>query len=244
MLRGQPVTAVIPVRGGSKGIPGKNLYRLGRDTLLERAIKIAKLCPYVDRVLVSTDNQEMFDIAQSYAATPPGLRPAELATDNAKTVDVILNLIETASIASGWVLLLQVTSPLRTLGDLNVFCETFEMGPTDTEGAVSLVHFDSPHPDKIQKIEGGLVKSYLGKESMLARQSLPVVYALNGAFYITHCDTLLSRRTFMPPRTLPFVMPEERSVNLDTMSDLYVLEAMLQRGVYSLEEYELENNQR
>lgn len=242
MLRGQPVTAVIPVRGGSKGIPGKNLYRLGRDTLLERTIKIAKLCPYVDRILVSTDNQEMYDIAQRYAAAAPALRPAELATDNAKTVDVILNLIETAPIASGWVLLLQVTSPLRTLGDLNAFCETFEKGPTDTEGAVSLVHFDSPHPDKIQKIEDGLVKSYLGKESMVARQSLPVVYALNGAFYITHRDTLMSRRTFMPPRTLPYVMPEERSVNLDTMSDVYVLEAMLQRGVYSLEEYELKNN--
>ncbi len=239
MLRGQPVTAVIPVRGGSKGIPGKNLYRLGRDTLLERTIKIAKLCPYVDRVLVSTDNQEMYEIAQRYAAVAPALRPAELATDDAKTVDVVLNLIKTAPITSGWVLLLQVTSPLRTLGDLNAFCETFEKGPADAEGAVSLVHFDSPHPDKIQKIEDGLVKSYLGKESMVARQSLPVVYALNGAFYITHRDTLMSRQTFMPPRILPFVMPEERSVNLDTMSDVYVLEAMLQRGVYTLEEYAL-----
>lgn len=239
MLRGQPVTAVIPVRGGSKGIPGKNLYRLGRDTLLERTIKIAKLCPYVDRVLVSTDNREMYDIAQRYTAAAPALRPAELATDNAKTVDVVLNLIETAPIPAGWVLLLQVTSPLRTLGDLNGFCETFEHGPADTEAAVSLVHFDSPHPDKIQKIEDGLVKSYLGNESMVARQSLPTVYALNGAFYITHRDTLMTRRTFLPSRTLPFVMPEERSVNLDTMSDVYVLEAMLERGVYSVEEYDL-----
>lgn len=239
MLRGQPVTAVIPVRGGSKGIPGKNLYRLGRDTLLERTIKIAKLCLYVDRILVSTDNQEMYDIAQRYAAAAPALRPAELATDNAKTVDVILDLIETAPIDAGWVLLLQVTSPLRTLGDLNAFCETFENGPTDADGAVSLVHFDSPHPDKIQKIEDGLVKSYLGKESMVARQSLPTVYALNGAFYITHRDTLITQRTFMPPNTLPFVMPEKRSVNLDTMTDVYVLEAMLDRGVYAVEEYDL-----
>jgi CMP-N,N'-diacetyllegionaminic acid synthase len=242
MLRGQLVTAVIPVRGGSKGIPGKNLYRLGRDTLLERTIKIAKLCTYVDRVIVSTDNQEMYDIAESYAVAAPALRPAELATDNASTVDVILNLIETAPIDSGWVLLLQVTSPLRTLGDLNAFCETFNKGHMDTEGAVSLVHFDSPHPDKIQKIEDGVVKSYLGKESMVARQSLPKVYALNGAFYITHRETLLSRRSFMPARTLPFIMQEERSVNLDTMADVYALEAMLNRGVYSLEEYELKNN--
>jgi len=239
MLRGQPVTAVIPVRGGSKGIPGKNLYRLGRDTLLERTIKIAKLCPYVDRVLVSTDNVELYDIANRYDAAAPSLRPAELATDNAKTVDVVLNLIESAPIVSGWMLLLQVTSPLRTLGDLNDFCETFERGPTDTEAAASLVHFESPHPDKIQKIEGGFVKSYLGKESMVARQCLPTVYALNGAFYIAHRETLVRKRTFLPPRTLPFVMSEERSVNLDTMTDVYVLEALMERGVYKVEEYEL-----
>jgi len=239
MLRGQPVTAVIPVRGGSKGIPGKNLYRLGRDTLLERTIKIAKMCPYVDRVLVTTDSPEMYDIAQRYDAAAPTLRPAELASDSAKTMDVVLNLIETVPIGTGWVLLLQVTSPLRTFGDLTAFCETFENGPADAEAAVSLVHFDSPHPDKIQKIEDDLVKSYLGKESMVARQSLPTVYALNGAFYITHRDTLVTRRTFLPPRTLPFVMPEERSVNLDTMTDVYVLEAMLERGVYKVEEYDL-----
>ena len=239
MLRGQPVTAIIPVRGGSKGVPGKNLYRLGRDTLLERTIKLAKKCPYIDRILVTTDHPEMHTIAASYGVSSSTRRPTHLATDNAKTVDVILYLIDAEKIEKGYVLLLQVTSPLRTLGDLNDFCATFENGPVDTEAAVSLVHFNSPHPDKIQKIEDGLVKSYLGKESMVARQSLPTVYALNGAFYITHRDTLMTRRTFLPPRTLPFVMPEERSVNLDTMTDVYVLEAMLARGIYSVEEYDL-----
>ena len=115
---------------------------------------------------------------------------------------------------------------------------TFDNDSTQSDAAVSLVKFDSPHPDKIQKIEDGLVRSYLGKESMVARQSLPAVYALNGAFYITHRDTLLTSRTFMSLRTLPFVMPEERSVNLDTMSDIYMLEAMLARGLYQIDEYE------
>jgi CMP-N,N'-diacetyllegionaminic acid synthase len=239
MLRNQPVTAVIPVRGGSKGIPGKNLYRLGRDTLLERVIKIAKLCPSIDQVVVSTDSPEMHEVAKSYAVAAPTLRPAHFATDQAKTVDVIRHLIETLPIRDGWVLLLQVTSPLRTLSDLNAFCEFFDSAPTEAEAAVSLVGFDSPHPDKIQIIEGGLVKSYLGKESMVSRQSLPKVYALNGAFYITHRSTLLEKHTFLPPTTLPFVMPEERSLNLDTMTDLYFLEAMLQSGIYKLEEYDL-----
>jgi len=74
---------------------------------------------------------------------------------------------------------------------------------------------------------------------MVARQSLPTVYALNGAFYITHRDTLVEARTFMPPHTLPFVMPEDRSINLDTMADVYMLEAILARGVCKVEEYDL-----
>ena len=237
MLRGQLVTAVIPVRGGSKGVPGKNLYRLGRDTLLERTIKIAKLCPYVDRVLVSTDNPEMYEIAQRYAVAAPTLRPVELASDNAKTVDVVLNLIETAPIETGWLLLLQVTSPLRTLGDLNEFCRVFEAADPSIEAIVSLVQHDSPHPDKIQKVENGLVVSYLGKESMVARQLLPKVYSLNGAFYLTHREILKARRTFMPAQTIPFIMPEERSLNLDGKMDLFLLEALLEKGCIVLEEY-------
>lgn len=238
MIKNQPLTAVIPVRGGSKGIPGKNLYRLGRDTLLERTIKLAQRCRYVDRVLVSTDHPEMYAIAQAYGAAAPGLRPAALATDGAKTVDVVLNLIESAPILEGYVLLLQVTSPLRTLADLNDLCRTFDAAEPAAEGIVSLSRHDAPHPDKIQKIdENNFVASYLGKESMVARQLLPEVYSLNGAFYLTHRDVLIQRGTFMPARTLPFVMPMERSLNLDGPMDLFLLEALYEKGRIVLEEY-------
>lgn len=237
MIREQPVTAVIPVRGGSKGIPGKNLYRLGRDTLLERTIKLAQRCSYVDRVLVTTDHPEMYEIAKSYGAAAAMLRPAALATDGAKTVDVVLHLIETAPIPEGYVLLLQVTSPLRTLEDLNGLCRIFDEADPAAEAIVSLARHDSPHPDKIQKIDQGFVTSYLGKESMVARQFLPEVYSLNGAFYLTHRDILTKRRTFMPERTLPFVMPEEKSLNLDGQLDLFLLEALLEKGRVLLEEY-------
>ncbi len=237
MIKGLPVTAVIPVRGGSKGIPGKNLYRLGRDTLLERTIKLAQHCSYVDRVLVTTDHPEMHAIAQSYGAAAPAMRPAELATDGAKTVDVVLHLIETAPIQEGYVLLLQVTSPLRILADLDALCRKFDESDSNAQAIVSLVRHDSPHPDKIQKIDTGFVASYLGKESMVARQFLPEVYALNGAFYLTHRDVLIERKTFMPERTLPFVMPEERSLNLDGKLDLFLLEMLLEKGRVSLEEF-------
>ena len=237
MIKGKLVIAVIPARGGSKGIPGKNLYRLGQDTLLERAIKIAKLCKYIDRVIVSTDDVQMFSIARAHGVSMKALRPEYLASDGAKTIDVIIDAFQKEKINEGWVLLLQVTTPLRTLDDLNKFCQEFSDSPSPIDSAVSLVPFDNPHPNKIQKIENGLVKSYLGTESMLARQSLPKVYALNGAFYIASIDTINSKKTFFTNNMLPFIMPVEKSVNLDTPEDIYLLEAMVAKGKYKIEEY-------
>lgn len=239
MLRGLPVTAVIPVRGGSKGIPGKNLYRFGRDTLLERTIKIARLCGFVDKTVVSTDDPSMYEIARYYDVAAATLRPKELASDDATTVEVVLDLIDRQSIATGWILLLQVTSPLRTLGDLVSFCEEFDKGPLEADAAVSLVKYDSPHPDKIQKIEHGFVTSYLGKNSMVPRQSLPTVFALNGAFYIIHRDALIAQKTFLTPHTMPFIMPKERSINLDYIEDIYYLETLVEKGICDVEEYKL-----
>lgn len=237
MIRDQSLTAVIPVRGGSKGIPGKNMYRLGRDTLLERTIKLSKACGYVDRVIVSTDDADMHAVAQAYNASAPSLRPAELATDTATTIDVVLHLIDSVPVDAGYILLLQVTSPLRTLADLNACCETFH-NSSRAKAIVSLTRHDSPHANKIQKIENGFVKSYLGTNSQVARQTLPEVYSLNGAFYLTHRDTLIDEHTFLPEDTLPFIMPEESSINLDTAFDLQILEALLERGVIAIEEYD------
>jgi len=239
MLKGQKVTAVIPARKGSKGIPGKNQYKLGNDSLLERTIKIALLCHYIDSVVVSTDCQEMYEVAKRFGCSMSRLRPAELATDSAKTVDVVLDVVSQESVEDGWVILLQVTSPLRRLSDLDMFCNRFEESSKLYNGAVSIVHFDSPHPDKIQIIDGGSVRSYLGKESMVARQSLPTVYALNGAFYLTSVKSLQESKSFLSGDIMPFVMPSERSVNLDTQDDLKYLEFLYSADPSLVEEYDV-----
>ena len=239
MIRGRPLTAIIPVRGGSKGIPGKNLHRVGKDTLLERSIKLAERCPYVDKVIVSTDHPEMYAISQKYGVAMPAMRPAELATDHAKTVDVVLQAIDTVPIREGYILLVQATSPLRTLGDLNGLCRDFDEDATGGRAIVTLVRHDSPHPDKIQKVEDGFVASYMGKESMVARQSLPEVYSLNGAFYLTDIAQLRDNKSFLPKGgTLPYVMPHEHSINLDNMFDVQVMDALLEKGILTAEEYD------
>lgn len=237
MICNERLTTVIPVRAGSRGIPRKNLARVGNDTLLERTIKLSQRCSFVDQTIVSTDDPEMNEIAGAYGVAAPDLRPAWLATDSALTVDVVNDLIESVPISTGYVLLLQVTTPLRTRADLHEFCTMFEEAGRDAEAIVSLTAHDAPHPDKIQMIsENGWVSSYLGVESMVARQSLPQVYRLNGAFYLTHRDTLLDQRTFIPAKTLPFLLPPERSINLDSRIDLVVLEALLERGELTIEE--------
>lgn len=236
MLNNKQVVAIIPVRGGSKGIPGKNLYRLGKDTLLERTIKLAKKCQYIDRILVSTDDREMYDISVQHNVQTKQPRPEMLATDDAKTIDVVLYTLDEQELDDVYVILLQVTSPLKTLDDINrLFCE-FEENST-ADAIVSMTEHDDPHPDKIQKINNGYVESYMGVESMVARQLLPKVYRLNGAFYLTHSDILKERRTFLPARTIPFIMPRERSVNLDTMYDIYILEALVNKNAVEIEEY-------
>jgi len=240
MLKGKKVYAIVPVRGGSKGIPRKNLYRLGKDTLLERTIKLGKACRYVDQVVVSTDDPEMFEIAKRYGVSAPSLRPSHLATDAAKTVDVVLDLMTQMHIGDAYILLLQVTSPLRVIDDLDELMKAFQANADKADAIVSLTAHDDPHPDKIQKIENGYVRSYLGVESMVPRQFLPKVYRLNGAFYLTHSNVLVQQQTFMPKRTLPFLMPKERSVNLDGIMDLYLLEALVERKIIEIEEYSLD----
>lgn len=239
MINGQPVIAFIPARGGSKGIPGKNLRRLGKDTLLERAIKQGKSSPFVDKVIVSTDNAEMYRIAQEYDVATPGLRPNILATDEAKTIDVVLFTLEEMKIDSGYILLLQTTSPLRTVEDINTLCETFDKSKGEAQAIVSVSEIGSSHPDKMQKIEGGYLKSYLGKDSHVPRQSLPDVYDLNGACYLTHVEIIKNQKTFIPERTIPFIMPIERSINLDTMLDWYLLEKLIEEKAVSVEEYDI-----
>ena len=139
------------------------------------------------------------------------------------------HLIGDAGIEGGYLLLLQVTSPLRSSDDLAALCDRFEAHP-EAEAIASVVRFESPHPNKTMKIEGAYLTSYLGTQASVPRQSLSPVYALNGAFYLTSLDVVRAKHTFLPPKTLPFEMPPERSINLDGPLDLLLLEALLQRA--------------
>lgn len=237
MLKGKVLTAIIPVRGGSKRLPGKNSRKIGKYSLLERAIKLAKGCDRVDRILVSTDDPEMYGCAETYGVAAPAIRPANLADDRATTVSVVEHLIGQAAIDDGYLLLLQASSPLRTMGDLSALLDRFE-NSADTDAIVSLRNHTGAHPEKLQKIADGRVMSYLGVDSHRPEQSMSTVYDLNGAFYLVDRGTFLKEKSFIPARTIAYHMPFERSVNLDTQADWDILQAMLLAGYWGYEEYE------
>lgn len=229
MIRGERLTAIIPARGGSKGIPRKNMLRIDGETIVERSIRLARELGWVDRILVTTDDPEVYAIAKKHGAAPPSLRPPHLATELATTIDAVNYLIVDAKIEDGYVLLLQPTSPLRTAADLDALCREFEAHP-EAQAIVSVVRHDAPHPDKIVVVDEGYVRSYLGTNPSVPRQSLPVVHSINGAFYILPTRILVEQRTFLPERTMAFEMPAERSVNLDGPLDLLLMEALLKRA--------------
>jgi CMP-N,N'-diacetyllegionaminic acid synthase len=226
MIRGERLTAIIPARGGSKGIPRKNMLRIDGETIVERSIRLARESGRVDRVLVTTDDPEIYELAKKHGAAPPSLRPPHLARDLSTTIEAVIHLIHDAEVEDGYILLLQPTSPLRTASDLQALSDRFEASP-EALAIVSVVRHDAPHPNKIITIESGYVKSYLGTNPSVPRQSLPVVHAINGAFYIVPRRIVMEQGTFLPERTLPFEMPPERSVNLDGPIDLLLLEALL-----------------
>jgi CMP-N-acetylneuraminic acid synthetase len=235
MIRGAPLTAIIPVRGGSKGIPRKNMRHVGGYGLLERTIRFAKNSARIDRTIVTTDDSEMHEIATRYNVQSPSLRPAHLASDSATTTAVVEHLLRECNVSEGYLLILQVTSPFRRLSDLESLCVAYEQSEADA--IVSLAAIDEPRPEKLKRIIDGHIESYMGREFEGPRQALPQPYRLNGAFYLISLEAFSRERRFIPRGSIPFVMPEERSHNLDSMTDWNTMEAMIAAGHWTLEEY-------
>jgi CMP-N,N'-diacetyllegionaminic acid synthase len=233
MAASPTITAIIPARAGSKGIPGKNLWTHGGVSLLARAIRLGRHCEKVERVIVSTDSLDMQSVALQEGAECPRLRPAQLSGDLATSAAVVRHVINDLDVTSDHILLLQVTSPLRTLADCNAFLDAYLQAAAPA--ATSVVKHDEPRPEKMKKLEQGILSSYLPGSYEGPRQALPQPFALNGAFYAVQRAVFLQQEKFLPEGTHGFEMPPDRSHNLDSLQDIKILEAMLAAGHWTLE---------
>lgn len=232
MICGRRLCALVPARGGSKGIPGKNMYLLEGMSLVERSIRLARRCSRVDKVFVSTDDPETMRLADRLEAATPNPRPTALASDNARTIDVVRNLVDDGVLDSrDCLLLLQPTTPLRRLVDLERAVALFESNWDNADAVVTVAKVDGPHPYKAQVVSEGYLAALLGSDSAVPRQSLPATYLPNGAVYLAKLEVLLAEDTFLPKKSLPLIMPAIPSINLDDYLDLLLLEAVVNKGL-------------
>ncbi len=214
--------AIIPARGGSKGIPLKNIVPLGGKPLIAHTIEAAKMASSIQRVVVSTESQEIAQVARQYGAEVPFLRPAELARDDTPTLPVIQHVLAELQASEGIkpeiIVLLQPTSPLRSAEDIDRAVKQLE--ETGADSVVSLC-VAQHHPAWMKRVDGDRVLPFLeNAPEYTRRQDMPTVYRLNGAIYVTRRRILLEQNRILGPDTRALIMDAESSVDIDTPFDL------------------------
>lgn len=231
MINGKSVLAIIPARGGSKGLPGKNIKGLCGKPLIAWSIEAAKACSNIDRVVVSTDDEGIAKVAKKYGSEVPFLRPAELANDTASTIDVIFHAInwlkEHEAYRPEYILLLQPTSPLRSRKDIDGAIRMLK--EKNAKAVVSVCETDH-HPWWSNTLpENGNMKDFLRPDILnKRRQDLPVFYRLNGAMYLAQTNYLHECNGFLGPDTFAYRMPQNRSIDIDSYIDFKLATLLLE----------------
>lgn len=222
------VVAIIPARGGSKGVPRKNIRPVNGQPLMAYTIEAALHCPFITATVVSSESEEILRVAAHYAAEPLR-RPAELASDAATTESVIINVIHELGIQGrtyDYLCLLQPTSPLRTAEDLNTaFRDFFHSQATGLISVYEPAH--TPFKSFKRNDRGYLVGLIDNRSPFLRRQDLPPTFMPNGAIYIISCKDFLSTGQLYTDKTIPYIMPEARSIDVDSLEDIARLEQIL-----------------
>jgi CMP-N-acetylneuraminic acid synthetase len=229
------VLAIIPARGGSKGVPHKNIRPVCGKPLIAYTIETALAARHLfHRIIVSTDDDEIAAVARNYGAEVPFMRPAELAVDEAPMAPVLQHAVrfveQQDDIRLDWVYLLQPTDPLRTVADLEEAMQLGLAGGCDS--VISVVQVFAVHPILMKRIEHGCLLPYCieEKEDTRRQDYQPPAYMRNGAIYLTRRDVLMERNSGWGETIRPYIMPPERSVGVDTELDLKLLELLLQEN--------------
>jgi CMP-N,N'-diacetyllegionaminic acid synthase len=211
-------------------VPKKNIRMLDGRPLIVHTIQTSLDCPLITDLVLTTDDPEVRQIAIDNGCQAPFLRPPELATDMALAIPTIQHAVremESREEAEfDVVVMLQPTTPLRTADDLREALA--RLLASDADGIVSIVDVDNWHPMKMKRYDGEFLVNYEDPPvENPPRQMLPPVYIVNGAIYATRRDVLMNENTFTGSRCLGFLMPPERSVNIDTELDFLAAEHLL-----------------
>ena len=220
---------IIPARGGSKGLPGKNIRLLGNKPLIAYSIEAAVNSIFKGTVIVSTDDEEIATVGKKYGAAVPFMRPDELATDAASTMDLVfhaINFYKQQHVFFDLVVVLQPTSPLRTSSDIDLAISLMKEKKVD---AVVSVCESEHHPLWTNMLPpDGSMKNFIRDEVKgKNRQQLPLNFRLNGALYISKSEALETYKGFIHEKTIAYIMPTDRSVDIDHEIDFKLAELLL-----------------
>ncbi len=223
------ILALIPARGGSKGVPKKNIRMLNGLPLIAYTILAAKKVERLSSVVVSTDSREIAGIALKFGGEVPFLRPACLASDTASSIDVVLHAIdwfENRGIHYSHVVLLQPTSPLRDHTDIERSLDIYFNNHCDSLVSVceAKVH---PYLCRSFDEKGRLCDFMPQVDRHVRRQDMPRAYQLNGAIYIAPVGLLKEKRSFYGETVLPYIMDTYKSLDIDTELDFKVAELIM-----------------
>jgi CMP-N,N'-diacetyllegionaminic acid synthase len=227
------ILGLIPARGGSKGVPGKNIKNLAGKPLLAYASEVALKSQYLSEVIVSSDDPQIITVAKKLGVAVPFIRPSVLALDTTPTIDVIIHALEwyqAQNIFFDAVCLLQVTSPFRTVPFLDAAIKKFIASGCDSLISVQQVPQEyNPHWTFEVDSRGNL-KIATGEEQIISRrQELPIVYHRDGSIYITTTEVLLRDRSLYGKSTAFIESDPELYVNIDTLADWDKAEEMIKK---------------
>ena len=232
MINGKSVIGIVPARAGSKGLPRKNIAPLCGKPLIAWSIEAGLRSQYIDLVIVSTDSNKIAGISAEYGASVPFIRPAELATDETPTIDVVIHALEYLNIQRkqrfDYTVLLEPTSPLRDEADIDRAIKQL----VDNIGASSLVGISRTEAQNPAFLVGLSENNFLlgldqSEIKPVRRQEIRDVYFLEGSIYVSDTKTLIARRTFCHQETLGCIFPKWKSLEVDDLEDLIMVEALM-----------------
>lgn len=233
-----PVLAVIPARGGSKGLPGKNVRPLAGIPLIGHSIRCARMTPGIDRLIVSTDSAEIASVAREQGAEVPFMRPPELADDTAAMWPVLRHALESEEASDGRrygsLLLLDPTSPGRTPDDLTKAMAMLDADATcDGIIGVSEPEFN-PYWHCVVEREGYMHDLIEGATAFSRRQDVPRVYRINATLYLWRRDFVLSADNWRTGRLKLLEVPERRAIHIDDIEQFELASVLLERKIVRL----------
>ncbi len=233
MIDGKTVLAIIPARGGSKGLPRKNVLPLCGRPLVGWPIKTALESAYIDRAVVSTDDEEIAKIALREGADVPFLRPADLATDTSDSISVVRHAIEMMRGGGedfDYCVLLEPTSPLTEYRDVDSALERLDRSRDIADSIVGVSKVVASHPAFDVRINRrGLIEPYGGNDfTALRRQEIAELFFFDGSLYISDIPALLKLNSFYHDRTLPYITPKWKSLEIDDFVDFICAEAIME----------------